>query len=457
MKLKKLIFLLIALAVISCKKDDDNLDKDEVSQAAQTTNRWIRDIMEEVYLWEDEIPEGLSPYSEPDPFAYFDKFIHKDDHWSWLSDDYASTNELYSGITTTSGLEFMLTYISDNYTVIGIVEYVMPNSPGDLAGVRRGDIITAFGDSTMNTDNYYDLVTMGGSYSVTLAEITNNTIYDKEKVNITEVENFQEDPILLDTVYTIEGRKIAYLMYNSFLDEYNTAKSDIFAKFKAAGVTDLIIDLRYNGGGSVAAEEHLANLIAPSSALGEIFSIEHYNELYTAYFKQENGPDALNTRIKTNENNINLSGKMIGLVTSSTASASEGLLNGLEPLLDLTLIGETTHGKYTGMWVLPDDNKEWVIIPIVTKSTNKLGVSVKGGMTPGIELNDDPLDGYQLGDIRETMLSKAIGEITGITVEKSTRIKTPILGESIGRFRDGKELIAKPRIIGEGQQLLIQD
>lgn len=469
----KIIILTITatliISITSCKDEYDPLaaaektppttiDTTATSPTDNTlkTNTWIQDVMEECYLWEANIPSGLDPETEDDSKAFFDKFIYEEDHWSWISDDYYETENLYSGVTTTSGIEYSLSLISDNYTVIGIVEYVMPGSPGDLEGVKRGDIFTEIAGATMTLDNYYDLITRGGSYTLTLASIENSQLINQGTVNITEVKDFQENPILIDTVYEIEGKKIGYLVYNSFLADYNDAKAIIFDQFKSAGVTDLIIDLRYNGGGSVAAEQYLANLIAPSSAIGEIFSQDHYNTLYSAYFKQEYGDDALNTRIGTNASNINLSGKLVGLVSSSTASASEGLLNGLAPLVDLTLIGDTTHGKYTGMWVLPDDadNPEWAIIPIVVKSSNKDGISVKGGMSPDIILYDEPLDGYQLGDIRETMLASAIGEVTGTTVSKST--KATFKTTPIAHFNGSQKIKALPRIVGWGNEMLIK-
>jgi len=348
-----------------------------------------------------------------------------------------------------------LRVISDNVTVIGVVEYVLPNSPAEEAGIKRGDIFTAIDGEELNRDNYSDLLSQGGTYTMDMAYLLNNTIYADTVVSITELENFQENPINMDTVYHIGGKTIGYLVYTSYLAEYIDEVDAVFAKFKAEGVTDLVIDLRYNSGGSVAAEEAMANLIVPTSAIGDIFQKSIYNDLYNNYFKDKYGDDFLNSEFTESANNINLSGKLIGLTGPYTASASEGLLNGLDPVCDLTLIGDTTYGKYTAMTVIADDDSIWAVIPIISKTTNKDDISVKGGMNPDYFIQDNPLDGYQLGDIQETLLAKAIEEITGEVSAKSARIKPTLEGEKIGTFKNGVKVTPLPSLLDWGNELLI--
>lgn len=464
--MKQIFFAILAttLLFLACEKDNpiiepepsyidtstiDTIIVDSTSfgKTPQEVNTWIQEIMEEVYLWEAEIPSGLNPEDEEDPFTFFDNHVYEEeDNWSWLSDDYYETSDLYNGISSSSGMVFSLSLISDEYTVIGNIEYILPNTPAASEGIKRGDIFTKINNTTLNLDNYYELITKGGSYSMTFADVINNTLIERETKNITEIENYQENPVYIDSVYYIDGKIIGYLMYNGFINEFDDTEIErVFAKFKSENITDLIMDLRYNSGGDVSSEENLANIIAPTSALGEIFSKETWNDLYNQYWIETYGEEFLNTLIEEHATNINLTGKLIGLTTSSTASASEGLLNGLEPLLDFTQIGTTTHGKYTSMVVLPDDkdDPEWAIIPIVAKNTNKNGISVRNGMVPDYILNDNPQDGYALGNTNETMLAKAIEVITGTVATKSTKAVQTWLGEPIDYFHGKTRISAK--------------
>lgn len=448
LKMKYLIFL-TPLLFFACRDSKTN-----------NRNRWIKTTMEDYYLWEAYLPSGINPNSYDDSFDFFEQLRYKEDYWSWLSNDYYETSNMLDGITTTGGYEFYLTYIDSlNYSIAGVIEYVLPESPAALSHIKRGDIFTRINGSPLNTDNYYQLLSSYQTYTLGFDSLSQGTFFPIKEIEITEVENFQEHPILIDTVFNINGKKIAYLMYNSFIEKFNPDLDLAFSAFNSQGVEDIIVDLRYNLGGDVSAEKHLANLIAPPSTEGEIFSKDHWNDLLTDYFMEKRGEDFFISYIESSSYNLNLEGKMIGLTSGSTASASEGLLNGLEPLLDLTLIGDTTHGKYTGMVVLPDDEDQpqWALIPIVVKTTNKNDVSVKGGMAPNYTLSDKPLDGYQLGDIRETMLARAIEEITGLAIPKSTRLQPDFISQPIARFKHGKKLEAMPRIIGRGNVMMTSD
>ncbi len=450
MNLRKLIIPIFVYLLSSCDKNSAN--------NTLKTNSWIQEVMEEVYLWEEHIPDNLSSKDYSDSFDFFDNLLYVEDYWSWLSNDFFATKNMLDGITTTGGYEFLLTYTDEQYyNIKGIIEYTLPRTPADLNDIKRGDIFTRINNTSLNIDNYYSLLTSYTSYTIGFDTIINGELTPLKDINITEVENFQENPIHIDSVYSIDGKKIAYLMYNQFIAEFNANLDETFAFFKSENITDLIVDLRYNPGGDVSAEIHMANLIAPNSAISEIFKKNHWNQLYTDYISSEFGEEFFYTRIEEASQNINMTGKIIAITSNSTASASEGLINGLEPLTDMTLVGDTTHGKYTGMWVIPDNDSIWAIIPIVVKTTNKEDVSVKGGMVPDILLSDNPLDGYQLGDIRETMLARAIEEITGTPVTRSARIQPDFMGEEIGRFKHGKELKAQARIVGWGQDLLIRN
>ena len=449
MKQKYLIvFLYLAISLLlSCK----HIDHEYIE--IHERNMWIKETMETFYLWIDQIPENLDPYSSIDSKAYFEKYRYEDDPWSWISDDYFKTINKYNGISSTSGMQYSLGIVADKYSIVGVVGYVLPGTPAAEANIKRGDIFSHVNGISLNMDNYYGLLTAGGTYTLSFVKMKDQILELDRVVSITEIENYEENPIFIDTVFEVENRKIGYLMYNSFLIDFEDEVADVFNEFKLDGITDLILDLRYNSGGSADAEKHLADLIAPESALGEIYSNTIYNDIQNERMRNRLGPNYCYSRIRANDANINLTGNLIGITSPQTASASEELLNGLDPFVNLTIVGDTTHGKYTSMIVLPDNKKnpKWAIIPIVAMMTNKNNVSVKGGIAPDISLDDNPLDGYPLGDIREAMLSKAIEQITGIPTLKSARIKHDFIQKPFTVFKGSEEVRALPIILNIGE------
>jgi C-terminal processing protease CtpA/Prc len=211
---------------------------------------------------------------------------------------------------------------------------------------------------------------------------------------------------------------------------------DIFREFKEKGVQELILDLRYNGGGFVTTECELASLIAPYANVvaNDIFQTEVFNSILTEAWKES---EDFNTYFSTefeyknedydiNEDisdaNLDLK-KIYCIVTSSSASASEGLIVGLTPYVDITVIGQQTYGKYCAGYMLSPKNVfsnsptvdiskigNWGIYVMVSKFADKNGnnQAMPDGIPVDIEVQDNALDGFQIGDENETMLRAAL-------------------------------------------------
>src|SRR5213075_171832 len=177
-------------------------------------------------------------------------------------------------------------------------------------------------------------------------------------------------------------------LYNEF--------ARVFNRFAASGITDLVVDLRYNGGGYVTVQEKLANWLAPSSANGQLMMKEQFNDKYPEYnttdYFQKLGA-------------LNLT-KIYFIVSHNTASASELLINNLKPFVDVQLVGPSkTYGKPVGFFPIPVG--DWYIFPVSFRSTNK---NAQGNYFNGMSVDSQQPDGLDKdwGDLSESGLASVL-------------------------------------------------
>lgn len=372
------------------------------------------------------MPSNIDPNRQPDPREYFHKLVYKqDDRWSIITDDYDGLVNRLRGISKTYGHEYKLFKKRDSKQVYGIVEYVMKDSPAKLKGIERGDIFNRINGVLLDTLNYYHLLFANEGYAIGFADLVDGEVVSNDdEVFVTPIV-MQEDPILLDTTYFVEGKKIGYLVYNRFLSPFDEDLNSVFAKFKMNGVSDLVLDLRYNPGGSTSTATLLASLIAPSDIVSnkEVFAKYIWNDILDQYWRDKEGDESENLilRFVDAAQNINLS-QLYVIVSGSSASASELIINGLNPYMDVILIGETTHGKYTASITIHDEEKSfnWAIQPIVLKTANiNDETDYKDGMIPDYLVEDDYFSA--LGSLDEARLAHTISLITGIPVDPVAR------------------------------------
>ena len=397
------------------------------------------------YLWAKEIDsdlDQLSPSTCTDPVSVVRKIrYHVDnkevDHWTVLTDDLKSMTNSVEGLGLTFGYDLQAGGISNRTgEYFLIVSYVVKDGPAEKGGLKRGDIIITIDGNAITASNIYDAfnkdkVTLGIAHYIA----DQNQIGPVEKQVTREAVDMWENPVLVDTTYEVQGKKIGYLVYNSFDIKSMETLPQVFREFKAKGVEELILDLRYNGGGYVNTECELASLIAPYSsvAAGDVFQTEVYNDLLTNAWKDEDFNTYFSTTFEYQGGDYNISedisdanpgiSKLYVIVTGSSASASEGLIVGLLPYMNVTLIGTQTYGKYcAGYMMSPSSFKDiipnfsysqiadWGIYVMVSKFADKNGnnPAMPDGIPVNIEAYDDPFDGYQLGDTGESMLKTAL-------------------------------------------------
>ncbi|WP_338394437.1 S41 family peptidase [Fulvitalea axinellae] len=425
------LFVLFFIFISACSENDTN-PEDEINQKELTEeqkeniaiNNWTYEQMSLYYLWRDKLPapEGLDATQTPSDL--FDKLLYqgteanskKDaDKWSWMTDDYEALKKQFEGISKSTGHSQVLSLVSEGSDqVIAIVTMVYPKSPAEKVGLKRGDIITKIDGKQINKSNYRELLGKD-SYTASVSNMVNGQIVDSGKTVSLEAEtDFVENPIFMSKVIEESGKKIGYLVYNSFIDSYNDDLDQVFGAFREQGVTDLILDLRYNPGGATSAAKHLSGLIGPASLAGKVFYKSQYNTELQKYLVETEGEDYLNVRFGSHGNGLGLNSVWV-LTTSGSASASELVINGLRPYMTVTTVGSNTHGKYAGSVTF--QNKEtgrtnWALQPIILKLANADGVTdYWNGFSPIVAVEDDFFT--ELGDVNEGMLRAAINDITG--------------------------------------------
>ncbi len=415
------------------------------------------------YYWQEEI-EALADsklndqktYAQfinenPDPDAFFDSLLHPDDRFSWIQDDYQELENTLQGIFATNGVEFGLLYAcQDCDEIVGFVKYILKGSDADGKNIKRGDLFTGVNGTTLTVNNYRSLLYGDElTYTLNMATAENGALVGNGiSVELTKVENFETDPIQIQTVLETSTGKVGYLMYNQFVGDKSDALNDVMAGFKSQGITDLVLDLRYNGGGSVRNCVELASMITGQFS-NEVFAKQVWNSKLNAYFLDRYGEESQIDRFVSSLSNgtaINSLGlsRLFVLTTSESASASELLINGLAPYIEVIQIGEQTVGKNVGSITVYDyiDNQQtknpdhkYAMQPIVLKVANSEGFAdYADGLPPTLAADEDVKNMGVLGDVNETFLAIALNRITGsakFTIPKASLPRTLLVEDPL--------------------------
>ncbi|RUA12239.1 MAG: carboxyl-terminal protease [Flavobacteriia bacterium] len=482
--MKKYFFLLgVALIFSACSNDDGikngptpNPDPDADVTAQnfmwQAMNLWyfwqgeVADLADDRFSSDAEYTAFLESYTDPENFYYsicnkHSRIVGTEaaiDRFSFGDDDYKELVSSLSGVSKSNGLEFNLMYkYANGNEIFGYVLYVLPDSNASGADIVRGEMFTRVNGVQLTDSNYINLLFgSNDTYTLGMAHIENGDfVNDSKEVTLTKVANQVENPILVAKTLDVNGTKVAYLMYNRFLSSFDEQLNQAFAQFKVDGATELVLDMRYNPGGNVNTSRLLASMIYGTHT-DEVYIKQRWNDKVQAQLTNEFLTDYFaNTTGTTSINTLNLS-RVFVLATNDSASASELVMNGLVPHMEVIHIGETTRGKNEFSITLVDDpdntfvynsnredkinpNNSWGLQPLVGRNENAAGFSdYTSGLVPDIELAEDITNLGILGEMDEPLLARALLEISGgsakmdFTVEMpaepftSSRLQTPM-------------------------------
>lgn len=396
--------LIITLSTIffSCRKDNNNNNNTgNTPENLAKDTAWL--YTQELYLWYKNLPSTFNARSYADPNAVMTAirayssepgFTGAVDKWSFAATK-TEWDNVSSGISGDFGLGIFFNGPNDLR-----VSYVEPASPAGSAGIARSwRFISINGDTTINTND----ATITRIATAIQGSSTGSFIFrrpDNTDTSITlTAASYQEQPILLDSIYNLGNSKVGYLVYNSFLGSIADTKSKfstLFNKYNSAGITDMVVDLRYNGGGYVDLQNELANYLVPSSGNAGVMLKEQFNDKYSSLY---------DTTINySKKGGLNLS-RIFFITTKNTASASELLINSLKPYMDVKLIGRATHGKPVGFFGLSAG--DWYVFPVSFRSVNKNGDgNYFDGLQPDATVSDGLTKGW--GDVEESCLASAL-------------------------------------------------
>ena len=459
-----IVFLLSLFVFQSCQDEDDfaNLDiNDFIWKGLNVYYLWQADVpnlSDNKFANQRELNSFLNGYSKPE--SLFESLLYKPeslypaseavDRFSWIVDDYLVLEGQLQGTTNNNGVEFGLSRKSSGSSeLFGWVRYIIPNSDASTKNIKRGEIFYGVNGTQLTVDNYQSLLFgSNNDYTLNMADIIGGSITPNGKSVALTKTVLDENPILINKVIVSGSHKIGYLMYNAFYSNYDNQLNTAFGTLKSQGITDLVLDLRYNSGGSIQTATRLASMIT-GTFTGQVFSKEQWNAKIESYFAA-NDPESLENlftdKIGTTPiNSVNMN-KIYILTSASTASASELVINGLKPYITVVQIGDVTTGKNVGSVTLYDSptfgkenrnpNHRYAMQPLVLKIVNGAGFGdYQNGLIPNFELKETLSTLDVLGSPTEPLLSLAIGKITG-----SAKMKQAVPGIQFDYFKDSKSI-----------------
>jgi len=468
--MKKILTLgtiLITFATISCKKNTPEPDPTPPTTVVPVVPSSTLDLMrdsvflyaKEAYYWYDGLPDSstfkprsftgttdlaaltkevnsISQYKiNPATGKAYEYYAAAPGEAKYSFIDGGETSSELGGAQSDFG--FAPLYIATEDLRI---KYVYGGSAAALAGIKRGyKVISINGNSNISYDNggtRTQFVVNAFYYSTTITLILEKPDLTRFTVTLNASPYTTNPVITYKVIDTGNGHKVGYFVFASFTSPANaTAKLDeAFNYFSSNGVTDLVVDLRYNGGGYVSTAEYLSNLIVPASKNNTVMYSSYFNDILTSgkakilarqvrrdpatnqkyTYAQFDYSVAGNSVLFSKKGSLNSIGNVFFIVGGGTASASELVINNLRPVVNVKLIGSTTYGKPVGFFDIRINKYEMYIPEFETKNSLAqggyyTGMEPESTTYPGKKGTDDVSRDF--GDPEENLLKQALNYV----------------------------------------------
>ena len=358
-----------------------------------TQNLYVRDVLDEYYYWYRELPRlNASNYASPEAYLEAARFRPLDSSFSYITS--RAANAAFYGDSQFVGLGISTQTSETDVRVL----QVFPDSPASEAGLGRGDRIVEIDGRRVT-----DLVASGqignafgpAEEGVSVAIVFQLRAGGERRATLTK-RVVTIPTVSLTRTFQVDGRTVGYLFFRNFVEPSYDALSSAFAALREAGATDLVIDMRYNGGGLVDVAVHLGSLVGGAVTNGRVFATFQHNDKnddLNETLRFESQPEALTLP------------RLYVITTRASASASELLINSLRPHIPVTVIGDATYGKPVGQYGFNFCDK--VLAPVAFALVNADGQGdYFGGIPADCQAADDISN--DLGTAEEASLREAL-------------------------------------------------
>ncbi len=443
----------IMVLLLACRKDDAPPPVPTGPVTQQETNNWILDSMRYYYLWNDGLPARAD--TQMTALNFFHSLRKTTDSFSQMIDAGNISGSTQKDILHAYGFSYAVISVNGISQPLGLIKFVLPGSASDLNGLHRGDYFTRINGKLLTAYNAAELeneLMKAANGTITKAVIDNNSVTEQEEIFV-ENRLLLENPLYVKKIWNVGNKKIAYIFYNYFEDYFDDDLVSAFTQFKNNNVTELIIDLRYNPGGSLTAAAVLSALTAPNITEKSVFIKYSGNNKMgnqSASFESLLSVPSSGKYISfSNLTAGRLSLKRVFVITTSiSASSSEVVVNNLKPYMQVVTIGERTYGKDKAAVIIKDmrtpQRIAWMLYPITYLLSNAAG---QGNYPQGIapdyplnELNTQPL--LPIGDSTDPLIARAIQLIDG-----GGRLRNISPAASVRSYYDSRKKVSDGSVV----------